>query len=369
MSKHRIELLDSFRFIALMSVLLYHFMTRWVALYPYGHFYGVLFSHGFLALNFYFMISGFVIHYTLENTSAPGIFVRNRISRLAPPMVLCSLITFFVVRLLDDHLYFPNAHPARNLLPGLTFVNPVIWSWLTGTKMEWISGSYWSLWTEIQFYLLAAGVYFANRKHFFRNIMVVGLVLSSMKYIPIYLVKTHRVLFFSYDWTHFLSGWKYIDEVFNICFFILWFLAGIVFYELYKGLSLSFKKPSGLMVVVLFVYIVAELRVFYAGSFYVNLPLFLIMLILFVLMIYRPDHLRWLKTPVIARIGLISYTIYLIHEDIGVLLINKYGGWLGSWSPLAPFIVILLFIGFAELSYRFYERKAGMLIKGKHVLK
>ncbi len=352
-----------------MSVLLYHFTNRWVALYPYGDFYGQLFSHGIMALNFYFMISGFVISYTLENTSGPGVFVRNRISRLVPPMILCSLVTFFIVRLLDEHFFFPNAHVARNLLPGLSFVNPIIWSRLTGTKMEWISGSYWSLWTEIQFYLLAAGLYFANRKRFFSNIMVAGLALSAMKYIPMYLVKTHRVRFFSYDWSHFLSGWKYIDEVFNICFFILWFLAGIVFHALYKGMRLSFSRFPGWVAAALFLFMVAELRVFYAGSFYVILFFFLIMLFLFVLMIYRPDWLRFLKTPVFTRIGLISYSIYLIHEDIGVLLINKYGGWLGSWSMLAPFILILLFTGFAELSYRFYERKAGMLLKGRHVLK
>jgi peptidoglycan/LPS O-acetylase OafA/YrhL len=350
-------------------VMLYHFTDRWVALYPYGNFYGQLFGNGFMALNFYFMISGFVINYTLENTSGPGAFVRNRISRLVPPMVLCSLITFFVVRAMDEHFIFPNAHPARNLLPGLSFVNPVIWSHLTGTKMDWISGSYWSLWTETQFYLLAAGLYFANRKRFFRNIMVAGVFLCTMKYIPMWLVKTHRVQFFSYDWSHFLSGWKYLDEVFNICFYILWFLAGIVFYELYKGLKLSFNKFPGWVAAVLFVFLVAELRIFYAPSFYTILSFFLIMLVLFLLMVYRPDSLRWLKAPVLTRIGLISYSIYLIHEDIGVLLINKYGGWLGSWSPLAPFIVMVLFAGYAELSYRFYEKKAGMLIRGKRVLK
>jgi peptidoglycan/LPS O-acetylase OafA/YrhL len=60
-----------------------------------------------------------------------------------------------------------------------------------------------------------------------------------------------------------------------------------------------------------------------------------------------------------------SYSIYLIHEAIGVLLINKYGKYMGIWSPVSPLIVMVLVVGFAGLSYRFYEKKAALFLKRK----
>ena len=63
------------------------------------------------------------------------------------------------------------------------------------------------------------------------------------------------------------------------------------------------------------------------------------------------------------RIGVISYSIYLAHEMIGALLINKYGGYLGPWSPLSAFIMLVLMVVLAELSYRFVEKKAAGLLK------
>jgi peptidoglycan/LPS O-acetylase OafA/YrhL len=73
----------------------------------------------------------------------------------------------------------------------------------------------------------------------------------------------------------------------------------------------------------------------------------------------RRKYLSCLENPVLRRIGIISYSIYLIHEDIGVLLINKYGGALGRFSVLSPFIVMILMTVFAETSYRFYEQRAS----------
>src|ERR1700755_1312107 len=114
MKKHRIELLDSFRFIAVLSVFLYHFTNSWVSLYPYGNFFGHIFRFGYLGVNFFFMISGFVISYTLENTPNLSSFYKNRFSRLFPPMLLCTIIIFVILSLLDDDYLFRNAHEIKN---------------------------------------------------------------------------------------------------------------------------------------------------------------------------------------------------------------------------------------------------------------
>ena len=119
MNKHRIELLDGFRFLAILSVLFYHYTVKWASVLPYGKFFGGVFSYGFLGVHFFFIISGFVIHYTLESTANAFSFFRNRFARLAPAMLLCSVVSFLVMRLLDDRLLFPNGHG----IPQLAFAD------------------------------------------------------------------------------------------------------------------------------------------------------------------------------------------------------------------------------------------------------
>jgi peptidoglycan/LPS O-acetylase OafA/YrhL len=78
---------------------------------------------------------------------------------------------------------------------------------------------------------------------------------------------------------------------------------------------------------------------------------------------FRPTGAAILDNPLFRRLGVISYTVYLIHDTAGMLLITRYGGFLGSWSPLAPFITIVIVFGFAELSYRLYEKNASRILK------
>jgi peptidoglycan/LPS O-acetylase OafA/YrhL len=368
MSKHRIELLDSFRFLAILSVLLYHYTIKWAPLLPYGHFFGDRFDFGFLGVHFFFIISGFVIHYTLENTPDPFSFFRNRFARLFPAMLLCSAVTFFVMRLIDDGRLFPDTHEAWNFLPSLTFVNPVLWNSLTGGRFAWLNGSYWSLWTEIQFYFIAGAVYFPGKRHYFRNVLLAGLFVCSVKYVPVLAeILLHRCSPSAARISLF-AKWKYYCAAFNISYFMLWFLAGTVFYELYK--RVHNQRPASLwfrmMVVAVFLCLLGETLIFYSGILRQTLPTVFVMILLFLCLIYRPGMLRFLKHPLPARIGLISYSIYLIHEDIGVILIRRTASWLGPWSPIAVIIVIALIVGFAELSYRYYEKKAGAILKNAY---
>jgi peptidoglycan/LPS O-acetylase OafA/YrhL len=363
MEKHRIEGLDGFRFLAILSVMLYHFTNSWIGLYPYGNFFRHLFQYGWLGVYFFFMISGFVISYTLERTSGIHSFFTNRLSRLFPPMLLCTIITFVVSRTLDDQFLFPNAHQPKNFLPSLSFVSPALWSLPSKINFAWINGSYWSLWVEVQFYFIASAIYFLNKKDFFRNILLAGLALGSLKYIPIYFIHFQPGFLRDHGWNGFFTGWKRGDEIFNIDFFIFWFLSGIIFHHLYKGFSFRRRPFDGLCAVLVFTYLVAEILLFRQNSFFSILAGAAIMHLFFLLLLYGKQWLSWLANPFVRRVGVISYSTYLIHEVVGVLLIHKYGGWLGRLSFLSPLIAMILATVFAELSYRYYEKKSGTLIK------
>ena len=363
MQQRRIEILDSFRFLAIISVILFHYTYRWTpplspeSLYPYGGYFGSYFRFGSVGVLFFFIISGFVISYTLENTAGLGSFIKNRFIRLFPPMLLWSTVTYLVCSTLDNKYFFPHSHEAKNLLPSLTFINPAIWSLWLKRDFVWLNGSYWSLWVEVQFYLLSAIIFFRNRKNFLRNLLLAAIVLCLCSYIPERALRNSLVLHLPKGLTSFLSQWIFIKDLFTITHYVCLFTLGVVFQHLYKGVKIKINSITGLSTFFIFFYQLLalenyQLRIIYLG-----------MILLFLCMIYKRSYLFFLDNPLFRRIGVISYSVYLLHENVGILLINKYGGYLGKWSPLSMPIVIVLMIVSAEMSYRFYEVKVGRLLK------
>ena len=351
----RIQILDSFRFIAVAGVILFHYTYAYagvkaISYYPYGSFYGSLFRYGFLGVEFFFIISGFVISYTLENTESFSAFWRKRLVRLFPAMLLCSVITFLLCLWLEDRSLFPDAHEIKNFLPSLTFTNPHIWE-LSGQKFGLISGSYWSLWPEIQFYLLAAIIYFSNKKNFSRNLIWAAILVYLARYIPAHFKASPG------RFQHFFEAWDTWVQYFDIPLYILWFAMGVVVYKLFMktGPGIGPVTSIGIVIVLALQYHACQ-----------DLPtkiFFFLAIALFGVMIYKQEWLSFLVNPLFTRIGVISYTIYLIHEDLGILLMNKYGGYLGKLSFLAPSVMILLVVLFSELSHRYYEQRAGRWLK------
>ncbi|RZA07733.1 MAG: acyltransferase [Moraxellaceae bacterium] len=96
-SKQHFEILDGLRGVAAIAVVIFHFM-EWIYTDPSKNFIG----HGFLAVDFFFCLSGFVIAYAYDNRidkMGTMEFLTSRLIRLHPLIVVGSvlgLITFFV---------------------------------------------------------------------------------------------------------------------------------------------------------------------------------------------------------------------------------------------------------------------------------
>jgi peptidoglycan/LPS O-acetylase OafA/YrhL len=356
MKEKRIEILDSFRFLAIISVIFYHYTYRWTIpasyknLYPYGTYYGNIFEYGRMGVQFFFIISGFVISYTLENTSGLSTFFKNRFIRLFPPILLWSVITYSVFIIFDTNLILPDSHFLKNFLPSLTFIKPEIWSLILNHSFSWLNGSYWSLWVEVQFYIIASLLFFMNREKFFRNLLLVTIIISLANYLVNHFSQKNSN-------THFFLLASQVNELFNISYYICYFSLGAIFHYLYKRSAIRLTAFTSLCMAVIFLY------QFYACVTFQARILYIIMIALFVLMIYKRQYLFFLENPLFRRIGVISYSVYLAHENIGILLINKFGGYLGKWSPISLFIVLILIILLAELSYRFIEQKTARILK------
>jgi peptidoglycan/LPS O-acetylase OafA/YrhL len=89
-TKQHFEILDGLRGIAALAVVVFHFM-EWVFVDPSKNFIG----HGFLAVDFFFCLSGFVIGYAYDDRMAKmGVikFLISRIIRLHPLVVAGSIL-------------------------------------------------------------------------------------------------------------------------------------------------------------------------------------------------------------------------------------------------------------------------------------
>lgn len=89
-SKPRYEILDGLRGVAALVVVFYHLIECYPAQYVSS-----IFAHGFLAVDFFFALSGFVIGYAYDDRwdrMSLGTFFKRRITRLHPMVVFGAVV-------------------------------------------------------------------------------------------------------------------------------------------------------------------------------------------------------------------------------------------------------------------------------------
>ncbi|HWZ48972.1 MAG TPA: acyltransferase, partial [Herbaspirillum sp.] len=157
---HRLSFLDGLRGIAIFVVILFHSYTRWPKLLPFGDRFAhePIFFYGWLGVDLFFLISGFVIFMTLEKCLNFRDFISRRWLRLFPAMLICSLLVFASASLFPERP--AGAVVWRDMLPGLTFIEPTWWGAILGSPQGFIEGSFWSLFVEVKFYFIAGVLFF-----------------------------------------------------------------------------------------------------------------------------------------------------------------------------------------------------------------
>jgi peptidoglycan/LPS O-acetylase OafA/YrhL len=111
-TKKHFEILDGLRGIAALAVVIFHFM-EWV----FSDFSKNFISHGFLAVDFFFCLSGFVIGYAYDDRIGKmGVreFFKSRLIRLHPLVILGSVLG--LLAFLFDPFASPITYNAGKLL-------------------------------------------------------------------------------------------------------------------------------------------------------------------------------------------------------------------------------------------------------------
>ena len=142
-----------------------------------------IFSYGKYGVQFFFVISGFVITYSMLKGSYTirdfFTFLKKRIIRIEPPYLVIVFLTviFLIVR---NKSGLGNGN---NVLPGITQILLHIGYLIPFSKYDWVSIVFWTLAIEFQFYLLFSLLFqwYVNNKwlRWALEIVLLGLFFTS----------------------------------------------------------------------------------------------------------------------------------------------------------------------------------------------
>ncbi len=322
------EELDAFRGIAALWVVLYHFLARYLQLYAdprnlddvtlaVGDVFAAI--GGLLPVFLFFMISGFVITWTLERSTSWGDFFVSRFSRLYPAYWAAVALTLAA-------MYFIPL-PGESVTAARALANATMAQDFLGSNA--LDGSWWSLDVELLFY----------------GWMVLALVLRQLG----------RMAWIALLWAclcllaHALARYGVPTPWTARRYLLLdhghFFAAGIALYEFWRG------RARGLDVAVLAVCAVSMVLSYplpHALTCVGFIALFQLAL---------AGRLRWIAAPPLLWLGGVSYALYICHEAIGFRVIWLLDG-VGVPHLVSVALAITVVLVFAQAISRFVERPA-----------
>ncbi len=318
-AKHdRIQVLDAFRAIAIIAVLLFHYLYRWAAPFNPADLVGLSHSYpfvkfGYLGVEFFFIISGFVIYMTLERCDSVVQFFVRRFARLYPAYVVALVVSFLIVNAFGPAEFHRSV---REFLYGLTMQSAQF-------NVQYVDGVYWSLFVEIRFYMWAGLIYLLSGRHFDRNWCIFALLAAGAGRIS-----------------------DTLGELYFMSAYIPFFSFGLFFYRRYS--SPENKASVMLLLTGIVCYVVAwhaELLAVHA----------IVLGMLLAFHAFCSGWLRWLTHPALLFFGEISYSLYLVHQKIGVIVIGYATHVLHLPDILALLLGLGCAIGLAFLITKYVE--------------
>lgn len=338
---YRIAYLDGLRGLAILSVTLWHY-TNWdyVRFFPYGSlFAGIpVLDHGWVGVNLFFLISGYVILLTLERCSTFGQFMGRRWLRLFPAMLIASLCIFAISRFLGS--YMPHGQPdAINLLQGLTFIIPTFWQAVLQTPVDELDGVFWTLYVEMGFYIIFGLLYF--RLGWKKGLLALAGIWLAVLILPPLARLTGAATVLAWVEVAQWSGAAYFG----------WFVSGALFLK---------SHQSGSAPLFVLAALVGLVSVFTSGlwrpSDFLS-SLYLSAVVALLAVTQKSEALqRGLSTRFLLFAGAISYPLYLLHNEIGIGLIAASPHILPRFVwPAIPVLMLMMMMATAWAMTRWAE--------------
>ena len=320
----RIAELDALRGLAAMAVIFFHFTSGIAKNWGY-HIYDVPFQfpYGDDGVDLFFMISGFVIFMTLDRAKSAASFAVGRFSRLFPTFWACALVTLVIMCF---HGLPGMEVSTRDALWNLTMLPRF-------ARAQMIDGAYWSLEYELLFYI---GMLVLHRLGAFRRLTVPMLLLWLAAAAAAHGILTHGAPeSLLYRLTGKIKAVTSLD-------YIHFFGVGMILYDAHRRRAWSIGHGLVLVACGAMAWWKAESQMHLAIVLGFGLLLHLA----------TTGRLPWLNTRPLIFLGAISYPLYLIHQNIGLIALDKlhdvtHSGWLSFSITTAGCIVLAWLISIA----------------------
>ena len=326
-STGRLVSVDALRGLAAVAVMLFHYTTRYDELFIHREAISFSVAWGYLGVNLFFMISGFVIFMTLDRTRRPSDFVVSRFSRLFPAYWIAVALTYVIVSAVGL--------PGKSVSTFEFGLNFLMFHSLFGVPS--VDGVYWTLEVELLFYLMMLLLWTSGALRRPRLVIAAWLAVSSARV-----------------WLPALLGVEipYVVTQFLILRHIPYFAAGMTTYLMFKlGLSRDPRDWALLAAVV------GTIGVSESPEHVVWAMCFIALLV--VAVFARP---RALTLWPLVWLGAISYPLYLIHENVGWALM-LVGQQAGIPPIVSVFGVIAIALGLAAFIHYAVEMPAMRRIR------
>lgn len=324
----RVELLDYARFLAALMVVAFHFLFKAIqegktpdlAFTP-----GLseLAKYGYLGVELFFMISGYVIFYSAKNKTA-GEFAALRALRLYPAFWVAVFFTSLLSYLVPGDMFRVSG---PQVLSNLTMVPGVL-------GYEIVDGAYWTLAYELKFYLLVGVILFLGLgRHlhvFFETWPIVMLIALA-------------------------NGW---DHVVYLGGAYTFFAAGALFALLHEKLSI---RRVAVLCLCLLLCLGVTLRDGARmsqdqGISYQPVILAAVIIVLFAFFAaLQIPRVSSVKIPHSRLAGSLTYPLYLTHSVFGVILLSNFAT--QANAPLVYSAVVSLALLIAFVLHFVVERR------------
>lgn len=316
----RIEMLDYGRFIAAGFVLLFHYTYNGFQngkissiVSPFEEFINIT-KYGYLGVEFFFMISGYVIFISARNRTATD-FAVSRLVRLYPAFWTAVLFTASVA------VFFGGSNMSvtpTQVIANLTMIPAAL-------GFDYVDGVYWTLFLEIKFYALVFLILLFGLKAKMETLFLFWPMLMGVAYIT------------GYQHVLFLGG------------YYTFFAAGAVFAIARKRNDLSTVISLAFGFAMCLLFSTSDVRPGFSSEIIGG-----VITIFFIFFLFMNSiHSSRLYLPKARLVGAMTYPIYLIHAHFGYMLISGFA------NDRNMVLIYLLVIGtvflLAYLTHRLIE--------------
>lgn len=307
--------IDILRFLAAFGVMLMHYLVRGFPNDTYSTIsFGAIATftkYNYLAVNLFFMISGFVILMSAQHSTAKK-FIKSRFLRLYPAFWFCCTVSFLLTIVFINHI-FQLTLP--RYIANMTMFNGFF-------NIGYVDNVYWTLLVEMKFYIFIFLLLITKQIRNIENFAFIWLLLAA---IQIYLSNS------------LLETWLNTR-------YASFFVAGCLFY-ISASSGYSMKRVAGILatIPVGFYYEYHHLAQRHAqySMEYSGLTLFCILIGIYCLIYFATVKIECSDVVklISKKLGQTSYPLYLIHLNIGIVVLNVFGTSVNKWVLFGLLII------------------------------